>query len=349
MLAGAADRCPRLESFVDPVSAYSAAIAPDGNHIAYIARGANREQLIVVDVNARTARVLQSMNNDVGAFNWVRWKGSQRLIIGASAHIVIASRAPTGTMIRNQGAEFDIERVVAIDIDGGNFVQMFEGQMRSLSYGLGSTFLLNALPNDPTYVLISAWDNSGTGVWLADVNTGRAERVTIGDESTWYYVTDGEGTPVMRVDWLSDDSGYRIYRRAPSDRDWTFVREARRAGAATNSPDFQILGPGPGAGQVYVLARPDDADLLRLFLYNTATGDLGSAMEQDDRVDIVGAWFSRRTREIIATCEDGVRYQCTALDPSMQRHLTAPDGFFQAPRPSMEDMSAGQRPLAPER
>lgn len=321
---------PDAQRFIDPVSAYSATISPDGNYIAYIARNDNAQQVImVVDVAQQTARPIQAMDANVGSFNWVDWKTNDRLIVGASVHRSYGGRAATGTLVRSEVVEYDIERVVAVNRDGTGVMQMFEGQLNQLYYGYGSTVLLDLLSNDPSHVLLGAWDNSGAGIWRADITSGHAERVLNGSTNTYRYLTDGNGVAVIREDVIPDGSGYRIYRRAPGDNDWTFVREARRAATATNSPDFQLVGPGPGAAQVYVMSRPENSDLLRMYLFNTATGELSAPLEQGATSDVAGAWFSRRTHDVVATCDFGQRYQCRAVDPAMQRNLRAVDRFFE--------------------
>lgn len=326
--ANAQPEAPSAERFVDPVSAYSASISPSGAYVAYIARTDTDRRLMIVDVATRTARVIQTLQESLGAFDWVRWKSDDRLIVSVSMRQELHGRAGTGSIIRGNNFAYDINRIFALNRDGSGLVQMFEGQMRQLYYGRGSTFLVDTLRNDPSHVLISAWDLAGVGVWRGDIATGSVEQVMSGSEWTADYTTDGNGTPVIREEWLPDGSGYRIYRRAPEARNWTLVREARRAAVATNSPDFQVLAPGPGAAQVYVLARQEGQESLRLFLFNTATGDFAAPLDSEDGAEVQGAWFSPQTHEILATCDYGQRYRCTALDAGMRRNFDALDRFF---------------------
>jgi len=327
------------ERFVDPVSAYSGTISPSGAYIAYIARTNDQQQLYVVDIAAQEARVIQTMSERVGDFRAVWWKGDDRLIISVVSHEEVASRARTGTAIRSEAIQYDIYRIVAINRDGTNPVQMFQGQMNRLYYGYGSTFLIDELRNDPQHVLIGARDNAGVGVWRANTTTGEVERVINGSEDTRGYVTDGDGVAVMRVDYPRDGTGYRVFRRAPTARNWTQVVEVRNA-AYAESPDFVVGESGPASGQVYVYARLENSDVRRLYLYNTATGEFTSPLQSADQDDIADAWFSPLTHQVVATCEEVQRYQCQALDPAMQRHLTGLERAFQGQATfSLVDMS----------
>jgi dipeptidyl aminopeptidase/acylaminoacyl peptidase len=319
---------PDAARFTDPVSAFGASMSPSGNFVAYVARTDTSEQVIVVNLATQSISSPSTLNSDQGTFDWVSWKGEDRLIIGVTVHHYVPGHSVTGNRTTHGDGSYDVSRVIAMNRDGSNPVQMFEGNLRSLYYSYGSSQLLDSLPNDPSHILITAFDNLGVGVWRADVATGHVERVADGAYTTMDYLTDSNGTPVMRQDANPDGSGYKIYRRPPSGGAWIFVLEARRAALATLSPDFQLLAPGPQPGRVYVIARPSTADLAGLYLYNTATGDLGEPLQQGVHADVAAPWLARGSREIIATCEFSQRLACAARDPAMERNLHALDSFF---------------------
>lgn len=326
VVSASAQSAVPAERFVDPVSAWGASISPDGNYIAYIARNDTDERVVVVDLRAQQAHAIQSISRANANIESLSWKGD-RLFMVASFRQMIAGRAATGTTIRSDDRYYWIGRVIAMNRDGSNLVQMFEGQTGQLVYGYGSTVVLDELPADPDHILIAAEDLNGTGIYRANVRDGSTERIEDGEDLTYRYTTDINGAVVMRKDELNDGSGYRIYRRAPGAHDWTLVTEARLAATATNSPDFQIIASGPAAGQVYVVARRDNADFLSLYLYDTATGDFGQPLSTAETGDF--PWLTRGTRQVLALCGGGVRMTCHASDPAVQRNLNALDTFFQ--------------------
>lgn len=312
--------------FVDPVSVRSADLSPSGTQLAYIQRNNTTQFVVVADLAARSGRQIMQIQNGEGQLNWVSWKGDGRLIVSATVDMVERMRAQTGSNRHQDDIEYTITRVIAVNPDGSNIVQMFEGRMRSLLGGLGSTFLLDDLPSQPGHVLLSAWDNNGHGVWRADVATGRVERIADGTWDTAYYAADGAGNPVIRMDVIR--AGYRISRQAPGERGWTSVFEARRTATATNSPDFEVLGAGPAAGQVYVIARPDGRDRAALYMFNATTGELGAPLQEGAAADVSTPWINPVTRELFATCEFAARLSCRTVDRAMQRHLNAVNSFF---------------------
>jgi dipeptidyl aminopeptidase/acylaminoacyl peptidase len=315
--AEARAQAPDVALFAQEPEAFSASLSPDGSRVAYIRATADETQLIVVDLATNSARPVQSMSERGGALRWVAWKGNDRLMMGVLAH-----RRQVGEIA------YSAYRVVSLRPDGSGLVQMFEDQMTRLARGYGSTDLLDDLPSDPDHVLLMASDNLGIGVWRAEVATGRVERVVDGTWETMTYITDGEGYPVLRQDWIPRASGWRYLHRAPGERRWTRLLEARQVADSVHSPDFQPLGPGPGAGQVYVLARMPEEDLLSLYLFNTGTGEFGEPLQRGAVADVSVVWIDPRSHEVMATCETVQRTICRARDPRMQRHLDAISAFF---------------------
>lgn len=305
--------------FVDPVSARGAQISPSGAYVAMIQRNAAGQQIVVVDLNARAARAVQVIAEDAGGYNWLRWKGDNRLVVSATVGM--------GRQNRDGEWEYAVTRVLAFNRDGSNPIQLFEGQFSRLARGYGSVFFLDDLRSDPDHVLVNAWDNLGTGAWRANIHTGRAERLVAGQTDTIQFITDGVGYPVIRVDGVRN--GFEFYRRANGETGWTKFREARRLQAAQNSPDFNVLSAGPEANQVYVLARQPEADLLTLHLFDASTGVLGPALQENAVADASAPWILPNTRSIFATCEFAQRLSCAATEARAQGHLNAVNRFFE--------------------
>lgn len=314
-------------AFIDRAEVRSAQIAPGGREVAFIRRTDGTQQLLVVDLASKQVRSIQTVK-DSSSFDldWVRWKGDDRLVIGATTALVEEGRAPTGQIMKQKDRTYRISRVFAIGPDGRNLVQMFQGQLSQLAGGWGSTLLLDALPGDPAHVMISAIDNSGFGAWKADVMTGKAERVANGDWQTADYATDGAGYPVMRFDETRNVR--KIFRRASGAEAWIPAGEVRRW-MNIGSPDFTPIGPGPKANQVYVLARHKNTERAALHLYDTSTGAFGDPLFAGAEADAAPPWIDPSTRAVIATCEFATRLACRTVDSKLQKYVNALDQFFE--------------------
>ena len=314
--------------FINPPALRSVSMSPNGRFLAYIRDVEESDLLVVADLTTNQAQAIQSVRPPTGQFTWVRWKNDDRLLFGVRQDTEIASRDRTGSRVNDVGGfDFTRWRVFAINRQGGGLVEMFGEQSRTLSFGLGSTFLVDALPNDPEHVLLTATDNAGVGVWRANINNGRVERVANGEFETTNYATDGVGYPVIRRDSLRNGSGHRFLRRGSGERNWTEYRDVRGTAGATNSPDFQIVGSGPGPSQVYVLARQDDQNFLNLYLFDTSTGQLSAPIQEGADADVYYPWIHPGSREVLARCVYGQRLRCSSPDPSVDRHLRAVEQF----------------------
>jgi dipeptidyl aminopeptidase/acylaminoacyl peptidase len=317
-----------VSRFVDPMTVRSASLSANGEHVVFIRRTSEGEEIVVANSSATEARVMESIRNEFGRFNWVAWEGDDHILAGVEAYVGRERDRRTTRGFTNRGGQVSIFRVISISRDGSQFVQMFEGQGQSLAWGFGSTLMLDRLPNDPGHVLLMATDNLGVGVWRADVRTGAVERVSDGTWDTRYYGTDGAGYPVMRVDFLASGAGYRILRRASGQTPWTPVMDVR-GDLLNNSPDFQILGAGPGANEVYVFARRDgQQDRAAIYLYNTSTGAFGDPIYAGVDADPDDLWLHPVSRQVIAGCTFAQRLACQAREPAVQRHMNAVNGFF---------------------
>ena len=301
----------------------SVALSPDGAYVAMLQRTASEHQLLIYDVAARTSTLIQRLTAERGSLNWVNWKGNDRLLLEVEAYRSITTSRRT--------YDYSVYRVVSVRRDGSNLLQMFQSDLgRLASSQRASTQLLDALPNDPNHVLLTAADEYGIGVWRANVETGAVERMLDGAWSTASYITDGQGFPVLRRDWLRDGRGWRFLSRAPGETHWSELLEARGVADADNSPDFDPVAPAPGAGQVYVLARPEGRDRLGLYIFDARQRTFSTPVQEPAQGDAATPWIDPATYELIATCEEIERRVCTGRDPRVQQHLDAVQSFVGA-------------------
>ncbi|MGE0742683.1 MAG: alpha/beta hydrolase family protein [Hyphomonadaceae bacterium] len=319
------------EAFARSPNVWSGRISPDGRYIAAIQRVAQGDALVVIDWRTRQARAIQLARADRALnLDWVSWKSDNRLLFVIRQRANFEAAETTGTRMsgrRSQDEQFDITRVFAVNADGSGLTQMFEGQTRRLAASFVPVVLIDALPRDPNNVLLGTYGLRGYGLYRADVNTGRADEIATGSWETNDFEVDGAGNAVLRTDLLPNNSGYQIFRRGPGQSRWELAHEYRRASVAQGR-EFQVLGPGPGAGQVYVAARPDGQEYQAIYLYDAGTGALGAPVFAHPNADAAGAWFNSSSNALIIGCAELIRLECRAADPAMQRHFEAINTFF---------------------
>lgn len=340
-VASAFAQAPSIEEFTRDQHFWSGALSPNGRYVVGIRRESDRDILVRVDWRANQVVALQTVPRTENIeFDWVAWKSDARLIVSASTRLGYRRYTRTGSHIasREEG-ELPITRIFALDVNGANVTQMFEGQLGRLAAGFVSTRLVDRLQNDPTHVLIAAYGRTGYVLWRADVQSGRVENVESGDFDTLAWVTDGAGSAVIRVDALFRNSGYRIFRRAPIESRWTLALEVR-GGERVRTPDFTPFQAGAGPGQVWVAARPNNQDRSALYLYDTATGAFGEPRYQHPSADLDSIWIDPRNGNLLAACAMVARRECQNFDAEIGRHIRAIDSFFEhAAEVTLVDMS----------
>jgi dienelactone hydrolase len=303
---------------------FSFSLSPDGCYVAMIQRVQGNEAVVVVDWRGRQAQAVQTARRDRGLFlDWVIWKGDNRLLFAATQRVDWDGTPEDVTYQR-------IQRVYGMNRDGSNVTQMFEGQMRRLlNPDFAPIHLIDALRNDSESVLLGTWGQDGYTLYRVSAHTGRADIVSddLGWDA-WRVFVDGVGAPVLRMDGLPYNSGYRFFRRAPDGRRWDLAHEVRRSTIVDNR-DFYPLRAGPGAGQVYVAARPEGQEFQSIYLYDTRTGQLGEPVYAHPSADAQRIRVDPNDNSLLAGCGEAQRWECRAADPGMQRHFDAIARYFE--------------------
>jgi dipeptidyl aminopeptidase/acylaminoacyl peptidase len=312
------------EAFARDPNIASVSLSPDGNHVALIQAIGDDQAIVVVDWRNGRSQAVQVARRRIGLFlDWVAWKGDSRLLFGAVQRV--------GWDGTPEDVTYDIvRRVFAMNRDGSGVTQMFEGEMRRLlNPDQAPVRLIDILTNDPEHVLLGTWGQDGYTVFRTNVNTGRS--MIVDNRLGWdafRVLVDGAGNPVMRADALPYNSGYRFYRRAPNGGRWELAYEVRRSTIVDNR-DFYPMRAGPGAGQVYVAARPEGQEFQAIYLYNTSTGELGQPVYAHAGADASSIRVDPNDNSMLAGCGQTQRWECRASDPGMQRHFDAIAAYFE--------------------
>src|SRR5262245_8996194 len=209
------------ESFTRNPAIWSASISPDGNSVAAIQESALGDVVTIIDWRTRVARATQLARRDRSLhLDWVAWKNDDRIVFSLRQEPV--GRVPGTT------------RVFSANRDGTSPVLM-----QRLDDTYAPIVLLDILKDDPAHILLATYAQHGYTAYRAEVASGRVnEIVDYADWDTTEMLVDGQGYPVLRIDQLTDNSGFQIYRRAPGQHDWILAHEVRRAAAFSENRDF---------------------------------------------------------------------------------------------------------------
>jgi dipeptidyl aminopeptidase/acylaminoacyl peptidase len=313
--APAAAHALSATDFTASPALWSASLSPSGQFVAAIQHSEQGDSLIIVNWRTREAHAIQTARADQGLhLDWVRWKNDNR--------VIFAGR-------RQSDGGYEVTRVFAADRDGQNPIQLFGAELYRLANTSISIRLIDLLPNDPTHVLLGTWGQRGYTVYRADITNGRVQALEDAEWYTFDFIVDSAGNPVMRQDVLPKGTGIRIYRRASGEHHWTLAYEARRTQQIGENREFVPLAAAADPGKVYVAARPEGQEYQSIYMYDTATGQLGDPVFHVDGADAQIAWLDTQTRAMLIGCAETQRWECHALDPAMQRHFDGISAYFQ--------------------
>jgi dienelactone hydrolase len=338
---------PTIEQFAADASFRSPSLSPSGRYVAGVKQEGTIDELVVIDLETRQAQVIQRANETAGVqLGWVDWKTDDLLIIGTLNRVLITDQARiTGSNIdrSGKGEEVWIPRVLASPRTGGATVAMFSGQARRLALRIAPTSFVSRLPRDPDHVLLSAYGLEGLTLWRANVKTGVVAKVEDAGWDTTSWVTDVNGTAVMRSEGLPRNSGYRFFRRGPGQRQWVKFLEVKKADVG-NDNEFGVFTAAPEPGKVFVSARLPGNDRAAMFAFDTATGEYGAPLLSHPIADITTAMIDDTSHTLLAACAVVHRMECAASDPVISRHLRSIDQFFgRVAVVSVLQMSADQK------
>lgn len=304
-----------VQSFTRGAAIWSATLSPDGSAVAAIQESSHGDVLTIIDWRTRGARILQLARRDLSLrLDWVAWKNDNRVIFSLTQEPVLR-----GERVVTPGST----RVYASNRDGSNLTMMFSGEMSRRVRGYAPVVVIDLLRDDEDEILLATYAQHGYTIYRANVMTGRATNIV--DYADWDTVAmyvDGNAYPVFRVDALTDNSGYRMYRRGANERDWTVAHEIRRAVTSENR-SFSPIGAGPGRNQIYVAARSEGQEFQSIYLYDTGTGELGAPIFQHESADAAVIWLDENDHSVVVGCGEAQRWQCRGLRPDRQALLDA--------------------------
>ncbi|MBX3429178.1 MAG: S9 family peptidase [Hyphomonadaceae bacterium] len=319
-----AQRAP-LDWFVGYEQFRGAQISPDGQRIAVIRHDSVGDTLMIVDLETRTSRAIQTARADQQMeIAWVDFKSDDRVIFGVTQkiHVVDDRRSVHRNVHVDDAYEF-VYRVYASSLDGNDRIALYDP-----SAGQGFPRWLNAeiisdLPHDPDNVLMIVPDWNAARLWRVNIRTGDHTEIEQGAAWTVGWVVDAQGTPVLREDAISSGKGFAWLRRGPGQHTWTEVARYRGEDAANGAPTFTGVGPALQPGQVFVLARRDGDDTSGLYVFDTATGQYAETIQRNTEFDVSSATLDRENNVVLAACWWGLRRVCEPKDAAFGRHWRA--------------------------
>lgn len=263
-------------------------ISPDGRYYAATIELEDRGALVVVrradkKVVGGSAGVKDSVVDDF----W--WAKPDRVVLS------------TAERFGSRDEPYPTGQLFSIGIDGSRVKTLVGPKVATNmvdTYGGSSTWemaeLIDALPNDPNNVLISAWNSSNTPltrVEKLDVYTGRRALVASAPVRRATFVTDVAGRVRFALG-ARDDNYSKLYYRSDDDGDWQLVNDEEHSGRYEWPLGFAADGVIAYL-QVMQERGPDG-----VVAWNTRTGER-KELQRDPIVDPYDTVYDRDGRTLI--------------------------------------------------
>ena len=329
VLSDSAPPLPIGAFYTDPAIS-GAQISPAGKSLAMIRHDKDAVGIEIQDLATGEAKVIFGTGAKDTYLTWLRWKGENRLLVGATyIRIDRAGGRPDGAILRMAYAQY----VLAMDADGKNTAALLRSN-HGVAWRFGTTVqLLDSLRGDPDHVLITAPREDGTAaVWRTDVKTGAAQMIEAGDDDTLQWDTDRNGAVVARYEQRGRD--VLIQGRAPGEKGWTDITRVRQKDIKALS-DFDFLGPAQSPATLYVAVKPQTPDqgaARAVRVYDFRTHTLGPQLWAPLDYDVSDIVTDPDTNALQAVCYWVDVYRCDYKSPEMQANFRGLDRFFHGER-----------------
>ncbi|MGD9814106.1 MAG: alpha/beta hydrolase family protein [Hyphomonadaceae bacterium] len=301
-------------------------MSPNGRYIATIRRDATGDVLLVIDMDTRQTRAVQSARADQNMeLTFVDFKGDDRIVFGVRQKVhVIPDTSDSVRRTRRVDDAFEwVGRVYASNLDGSNAISLYDPSSQQGYPRWLSANVVSLLPTDDDHILLIAPKSGGSDLWRVNVRTGEHTTIDSGGLYTFNWIVDVDGIPVLRQDIIAGGRGYAWLRRPRGSDDWTEIVRFRGASGANSGPTFQGVGPATQPGQVFVLARRDGTDTSGLYVFDANTGEYVQTIQTNADFDVSSAIRDVERNTVLAACWWGYMWECHAKDEAFGRDWAA--------------------------
>jgi dipeptidyl aminopeptidase/acylaminoacyl peptidase len=319
---------PSIEALTQKPLVRSAALSPDGKHIAIIKQaeeGKQRQSFIdLIDADDPGLKRVRVPLGDLDVQR-LSWGADDRFLVSVLYDATVAGQV-TGSAFGERDYSLKLARTVAMGLDGGDQVVLFGKEKAILSLNTDLTAIVDLLPEDPDRVLMRAADPREYvwGLYYVDIHDGSCELIERGNLGTTWWWTE-KGKPVLRQDAIGNGRVEALYSRPVGETVWKFVRKVRRN--ELDKPDFEFLAP-TDAANVWLVSTAADTDTAKtVHKFDLATGALGDVVLAHADRDIENCLIdSRRNLVAAAYGDDRIGYEFA--DRTLAPHFKGVNTFF---------------------
>jgi len=236
---------PLARAFGTMPTVRGAQLSPDGSRISFLMMHTTDVPIVVVhDLESGDSKLVLASDGEKADLYWCEWASNERLLCG---YYGIASEF---------GTKVPATRLVAVDPDGSNRRVLMDQKLKkkNVFYKRNQDNVIDWLPDDPTHVLVQEPSDRGSGVSRIDIHSGKMDRVSRTKDHTYSWMSDGRGTPRLRLRMTERTLGWHF--RLSGESKWHDLHESKMA----ELDDYTPVGFGEDPNSLFVI-KPLDGRL----------------------------------------------------------------------------------------
>ena len=318
-----------FEAFAQDPAMSSAAVSPDGKHIATIQRlqKDGKPFLMIYDINDMGARpvTLGSGKMDIVSFFWAN---NERLVVRFRQDVDTLQELGVDTRL--------VSKLATVDVKGKKWLEIprkradRRSEFAKLSENFGGATILDQMPWDPKHLLIE-YDDDANGVsdiFKVNVKTGSAKLIARNTSRIDISYVDEDGDPRLATSFDESEEALIYLARKKGSKEWIEVGRTE-ASLDNNSKIFDALlrYGGKNSNEFYVLSN-HETDTAGIYIYNVDTGKMSDVQFLHPRYDATGVRTklnSKRQREIVGFTYASKGPEVYFIDPAEEALYKAID------------------------
>ncbi|MBV1908802.1 MAG: prolyl oligopeptidase family serine peptidase [Kangiellaceae bacterium] len=202
-----------LDNFIADPNIIDAKISPDGEHIALIFNQNNSRFLVIRNLVTPGSPVTGMLEDPVVRPNAVQWANNERIIVSL---LVPFETDKIRYKFENE-SDFDFDRhlmftrSVSMDLNAKNMVQLMENKNHHFIWNIHLSSISNLLESDDKHVLMPAFLGNKYTLNKVNIYTGDATTIARANKRTMKIITDMQGEPLFRIDYLKRAKELQFY------------------------------------------------------------------------------------------------------------------------------------------
>ncbi len=322
-LLSVAHALPPIEAYGELPEITSVAIAPDGEHYAYLTRKGDESYFAIVDASGNLVGAARA--GDLTA---------EHVWFATKDHVVMV--ASKETRLFGFKGEWQHSGAISFHIGTKKMVTLMKGTdgLFPAQTGLGS--VIGRL-GDTNTVYMPAFMGSGSAdptydLLKVDLDTGKGRSAARGDQSTIDWYVDDDGVILAREDWNDKGKYYRILTKRNGKLEAVFSENS------IDAPSYVVLGVAADKSSLYVGSKPDDSEFysIRKMGFDGSVSDPVFAAPDKDVESVI----TDGNRIAIGVRYSGMRPSYEFSDPAMTKIVDEVAALFPESSVYLRDWTA---------